>query len=163
MAFLFLFSRLLTSQSVARCRRQERSKSVRRRKAAKPRHDSQIRDWPRCPGNASAVKDKTAPRASKVTVLLAPDSVVRVLLAPSFDVIVDEFGGAPAGRRVTNPLIKICFSVGSTVTSLFESVQTIQSVPNCLIWQLICVFRRTASNRVNFNSSDRRAAASLSW
>jgi hypothetical protein len=45
----------------------------------------------------------------------------------------------------------------------FESVPTSQPVPLDCIRKLIGLFRRTASNRVNFSMSDKRAAASLSW
>src|SRR5437879_1244952 len=74
-----------------------------------------------------------------------------------------ELGGAPDGKRVTTPLIRICFSVGSRFPSLSESAQTLQSLPFCLICRVTGVFRRTASNRVNFSMSDKRAAASFSW
>jgi len=100
-AFLILCSRLPTTKplqvppagAVQICRR---------RRAAKPPRDSRTRV-----ARAAKVKHvggqrQTAPRASKVTVLLAPDSVVRVLLAPSFDVSRPNFGGAPMEVELRN-------------------------------------------------------------
>src|SRR5205823_12307722 len=84
-------------------------------------------------------------------------------VAPKFARMEAGLGGVPDGRRVTIPLIRICFSVRSNDPLLFESVPAIQSVPDGRIRKLTCVFRRTASNRVNFSMSDKRAAASFSW
>jgi len=69
----------------------------------------------------------------------------------------------PEGKRAANPEISCCFSVASTDPLLSESVPTIQPSTLVCIRKLICLFRRTASNRVNFNMSATRAAALLSW
>src|SRR5580700_3551127 len=94
---------------------------------------------------------------------LMPDSVVRELVVPRLARIVAELGGAPEGKRVAKPVIRICFSVGSSVEFATVSAQTIQSLPDgLLIRNATGVFLRTASKRVNFNMSDNRAAVSLS-
>jgi len=74
-----------------------------------------------------------------------------------------ELGGAPVGRMLANPTITCCFPFVSNVPLQAESVPKVQVDPPCCIKKHTGLFRRTASNRVNFSMSDRRAAASLSW
>jgi hypothetical protein len=74
-----------------------------------------------------------------------------------------ELGGAPAGRMLANPTITCCFPFVSNVPLQAESVPKIQVDPPCCIKKHTGLFRRTASNRVNFSMSDRRAAASFNW
>ena len=115
----------------------------------------------------AAVKGETAPRASNVTDPGVLDRVVRGPLAPSVDVMEVELGGAPAGRMVANPPITCCLPFVSNVPGQlgFESVPRVQApvVGSCFIRKHTGLFRRTASNRVNFSMSDKRAAASFSW
>jgi hypothetical protein len=114
--------------------------------------------------NIYAVKGETAPRASNVTDPGVLESVVRVLAAPNVDVMEAELGGAPAGRMVANPVITCCFPFVSSVPLQVESVPKIQSAAGfCCIRKHTALFRRTASKRVNFSMSDKRAAASFSW
>src|ERR1700737_2266067 len=76
-----------------------------------------------------------------------------------------ELGGVPDGRSVTIPVTRSCFSPTRGPVLLLDGVvQTTQAVPLGLLILKYCrLFRRTASNRVNFSMSDKRAAASLSW
>jgi hypothetical protein len=96
------------------------------------------------------------------------DSVVKLLLAPNVDVMEAELGGAAAGRMLANPLITCCFPFVSSVPLQvvpvpLESVPKIQVDPLCCIRKHTGLFRRTASKRVNFSMSDKRAAASFNW
>jgi hypothetical protein len=86
-------------------------------------------------------------------------------VAPKFARMEAELGGAPAGRMLAKPPITCCFPFVSNVPGQlgFESVPMIQPVPLGCIRKHTGLFRRTASNRVNFNMSDKRAAASFSW
>src|SRR5712664_2883208 len=105
---------------------------------------------------------RIAPLASNVIEPALPDFVVRAA-PPKAVVMAVGVGATPAGSRVAKPAINCCLSVGSMVPLTFESVPTSQPVPLDCIRKLIGLFRRTASNRVNFSMSDKRAAASLSW
>src|SRR2546426_12461789 len=108
---------------------------------------------------------RMAPRASNVTVPLAPERVLAfsaATLTPKAVAMAPGLGGPPAGKGAANPAIMSCFSVERGVVLPFGVVQTVQSVQISLIWQLICVLRRTASNRVNFCMSETRECASLS-
>lgn len=88
-----------------------------------------------------------------------------MLAAPSFAVIEAELGGAPAGRMPANPPITCCLPFVSNVALQVESVPRVQApvVGSCCIRKQSDLLRRTASNRVNFSMSDKRAAASFSW
>src|SRR6266481_8742509 len=110
----------------------------------------------------TAPPTRTAPRASKVTEPLLPDFVVSAAPPKAAEMAVG-LGATPEGKRAANPEISCCFSVASTHPLLSESVPTIQPSTLVCIRKLICLFRRTASNRVNFNMSATRAAALLSW
>src|SRR6267142_1723177 len=110
----------------------------------------------------TAPPTRIAPRASKVTEPLLPDFVVR-LAPPKAAEMAVGLGATPDGKRAANPAISCCFSAASTDPLLSESVPTIQPSTLACIRKLICLFRRTASNRVNFNMSETRAAALLSW
>jgi len=105
---------------------------------------------------------RIAPRASNVTEPALPDSVLR-LAPPRAVVMAVGLGATPEANRVANPVINCCFSTASMVPLPFESVPISQPVPLACIRKLICVFLRTASNRVSFSMSDRRAAASFNW
>src|SRR6266436_823219 len=101
---------------------------------------------------------RIAPRASNVTDPALPDKVVRAAPPKAAEMAVG-LGATPDDSRVANPAIACCFSVESIDPLIFKSVPTIQPPPLGCIRKLSCVFRRTASNRVNFNMSDKRAAA----
>jgi hypothetical protein len=93
------------------------------------------------------------------------DSGVKVV-GPNVDVMEPELGSPAAGRMLANPLITCCFPVVSNVVALqAESVPRVQApvVESCFIRKHTGLFRRTASNRVNFSMSDKRAAESFSW
>jgi hypothetical protein len=77
--------------------------------------------------------------------------------------MADGLGATPDDSRVANPAITSCFSLKSMAALPFESTPITQPVPLVCIRKLTCVFRRTASNRVNFSMSDKREAASFSW
>jgi hypothetical protein len=75
-----------------------------------------------------------------------------------------ELGGAPAGRMAANPPSTCCFPFVSNVPLQVASVPKIQVGGGfCCIRKHTGLFRRTASNRVNFSMSDKRAAASFNW
>src|SRR5258708_37389813 len=94
----------------------------------------------------------------------APDfEAFKEEVAPNVARMEAELGGAPAGRSVPNPDIGTCFSPVSNNPLLFESVPTSHPVPLASTRKLIGLFRRTASKRVNFSVSDKRAAAASSW
>ena len=86
-------------------------------------------------------------------------------VVPKFARMEAELGGAPAGRMLANPAITCCFPFVSNVPGQlgFESVPMIQPVPLGCIKKHTALFLRTASNRVYFSISDKRAAASFSW
>src|SRR5689334_1175918 len=94
---------------------------------------------------------RIAPRASKVTVLFAPDKVLGAVPPRAAVMAVGGGTGAPAGNKVANPAINCCLSrgsIGPPFPAPKESVQTIQLIPLWETWRLICVLRRTASKRV---------------
>jgi hypothetical protein len=112
-----------------------------------------------------------APRVSNVTVPLLPERVLAfrtATLTPKAVAMAPGLGGPgdpPAGKRVANPVIRICLSVARGLELLLdEVVQTTQPGPLGLLKSRYSrLFRRTASKRVNFSMSDKRDAASFNW
>ena len=103
---------------------------------------------------------RIAPRASKVTDPTLPESVLGIAPPKAAEMAVGL--GAPEDNRVANPLMTCCFPFVSSVPLQLESVPMVQAGGlGCCIRKQTCVFRRTASKRVNFSMSDKRDAASF--